>query len=85
MWSIWIILIQTTMIAFLSYLKHPDFKVHVKQNAKTHKAEMCAEIHSMFDVAWYVFACMIADVAAPADVDYMFSQGSILTCMCCGE
>ncbi len=30
---------------------------------------------------------MVADVAPPADVDmdYEFSQGSILTCMCCGE
>ena len=65
----------------------PDFKMRVKQNSKTHKAEMTAEIHSVFDIAWYAFARMVADVAPPADVDmdYMFSQGSILTCMCCGE
>ena len=65
----------------------PDFKMRVKQNPKTHKAEMTAEIHSVFDIAWYAFARMVADVAPPADVNmnYMFSQGSILTCMCCGE
>lgn len=65
----------------------PDFKMRVKQNPKTHKAEMIAEIHSVFDIAWYSFARMVSDVAPPADVDmdYMFSQGSILTCMCCGE
>ena len=65
----------------------PDFKLRVKQNPKTHKAEMMAEIHSVFDIAWYSFARMVADVAPPADDDlnYMFSQGSILTCMCCGE
>lgn len=65
----------------------PDFKMRVKQDRKTHKAEMCAEIHSVFDIAWYAFARMVADVAPPADtdLDYMFSQGSILTCMGCGE
>lgn len=65
----------------------PDFKMRVKQDPKTHKAEMSAEIHSVFDIAWYAFARMVADVAPPADVDmdYEFSQGSILTCMCCGE
>lgn len=64
----------------------PDFKMRVKQDKKTHKTEMCAEIHSVFDIAWYAFARIVADVAPPADVDmdYMFSQGSILTCMCCG-
>lgn len=65
----------------------PDFKMRVKQNRKTHKVEMSAEIHSVFDIAWYSFARMVSDVAPPVDVDmdYEFSQGSILTCMCCGE
>ena len=42
---------------------------------------------SVFDIARYAFARMVADVAPPADVDmdYDFSQSSILTCMCCGE
>ncbi len=65
----------------------PDFKMRVRQDKKTHKVEMSAEIHSVFDIAWYAFARMVADVAPPADIDmnYDFSQGSILTCMCCGE
>ena len=48
---------------------------------------MSAEIHSVFDIARYFFARMVSDVASPVDVDmdYEFSQGSILTCMCCGE
>ena len=67
----------------------PDFKMRVKQNPKTYKAEMCAEIHSVFDIAWYTFARMISDVAPPIDVDmdldYEYSEGSVLTCMACGN
>lgn len=65
----------------------PDFKMRVKQNKKTHKAEMAAEINSVFDIAWYAFARMISDVAPRLDydLDNIFPQGSILTCMACGE
>lgn len=65
----------------------PDFKMRVKQDPKTHKVEMAADIHSVFDIAWYAFARMVSDVAPPPDseMDYEFSQASILTCMCCGE
>ena len=65
----------------------PGFKLRLKQDKKTHKAELTAEIKSVFDIAWYAFARMVADVAPPADVDpdYEFSQGSIITCMACGE
>ena len=53
--------------------------MRVKLDRKTHKAEMCAGTHSVFDIAWYAFARMVADVAPPADIDmdYEFSQGSI--------
>ena len=65
----------------------PDFKMRVKQNPKTHKTEMSAEIHTVFDIAWYAFARMVSDIAPPADTDmnYMYSHGSILSCMACGE
>lgn len=65
----------------------PDFKMCAKQDRKKPTANMCAEIHSVFDIVWHAFARMVADVAPPAnvDMDYDFSQGSILTCMCCGE
>lgn len=44
---------------------------------------MVADIHSVFDIAWYAFARMVADIAplANTDMDYMFLQGPILTCM----
>ena len=65
----------------------PDFKLRLKRDRKTEKVEMGADIRSVFDIAWYAFARMVADVAPPADVDpnYMYAQGSILTCMACGE
>ena len=44
-------------------------------------------VQSVFDIAWYTFARLVADVAPPIDkdMDYFESQGSILTCMACGE
>ena len=49
--------------------------------------EESAGINSVFDIAWYSFARMVADVVplADGDMDYNFSQGFNLTCMCCRE
>lgn len=65
----------------------PDIKLNLKQNTRTHKIEMGAVVNSVFDIAWYAFARMVATVAPPADhdPDYMYPQGSVLTCMSCGE
>ena len=65
----------------------PDFRMKLKVDKKTHKIMFGANIQSIFDIAWYTFARLTADVAPPMDndLDYMFAQGSILTCMCCGE
>lgn len=65
----------------------PAVKMNLKQNKRSKRIEMGAEVHSVFDIAWYSFARMVATVAPPADTDpdYVFSQGSVLTCMGCGE
>lgn len=65
----------------------PDIRWRLKENVKTGKIEMGAEVNSVFDIAWYSFARMVADVAPPIDDDlnYMYSQGSVLTCMACGR
>lgn len=65
----------------------PDFTMRLRQDRRNHKIEMAADVYSVFDIAWYAFAQMIADVAPPADIDpnYDFSQGSILTCMACSN
>ena len=65
----------------------PDFRLRLKQDQKTHKVELVADIDSVFDISWYTFARLVATVAPPVDTDlrYEYSQGSILTCMSCGE
>lgn len=65
----------------------PDFTMRLRQGRKNHKIEMAADVHSAFNIAWYAFAHMVADVAPPADTDpnYDFSQSSILTRMACGD
>ncbi len=65
----------------------PDIRMRLQKNKKTGKIEMAADVQSVFDIAWYTFARMVADVAPPIDkdMDYFESQGSILTCMACGE
>ena len=65
----------------------PDFRMRLKIDRKSHRVMFGADIQSIFDIAWYTFARLTADVAPPMDddPDYMFAQGSILTCMCCGE
>ena len=65
----------------------PDFRMRLKVNQKTGKIEYGADVQSVFDICWYAFSRKVADVAPPADTDlnFMFSQGSILSCMMCGK
>ncbi len=64
-----------------------DIRIRLHKNKKTGKIEMGADVKSVFDIAWYTFARLVADVAPPIDEDlnYFESQGSVLTCMTCGE
>ena len=65
----------------------PDFRMRLRVDGLTHRIMYGADISSVFDIAWYTFARMIADDAPPVDVDldYLTSQGSILFCLCCGK
>ena len=65
----------------------PDIRMRLQKNKRTGKIELGADVQSVFDIAWYTFARLVADVAPPIDkdMDYFESQGSILTCMACGE
>ena len=64
----------------------PDFNMRLKTDSKG-KVLYAADVKSVFDIAWYTFARMVADVSAPIDesLDYMFYQGSVLSCLACGE
>lgn len=65
----------------------PAFRMRLHTDKRSHKVMFGADIQSIFDIAWYMFARLTADIAPPMDdsLNYMFSQGSILTCMCCGQ
>ena len=65
----------------------PDFRMRLKLDKKTGKVMFGADIQSVFDICWYTFSRIVADVAPPVDedLDYFESQGSILSCLACGK
>lgn len=65
----------------------PDFRMRLKMNRWSKKIEYGADVYSVFDICWYTFARMVADIAPPADkrIDDEYSQGSILSCLACGR
>ena len=65
----------------------PDFRMRLKLDREKSKIMYGADIKSVFDICWYTFSRMVADVAPPVDDDlnYFESQGSILSCLACGK
>jgi len=65
----------------------PDFRMRLKLDKKTSKVMYGADVQSVFDICWYTFSRIVADVAPPLDPDlrYEESQGAILSCLCCGN
>lgn len=65
----------------------PDFRMRLKMNRRSKKIEYGADVYSVFDICWYAFGRLVADVAPPADygIDDEFSQASILSCLACGS
>lgn len=65
----------------------PDLRMRLKMNRRSKKIEYGADVNSVFDICWYAFARMVADIAPPADIgiDDEFSQASILSCLACGS
>lgn len=65
----------------------PDFRMRLKLDKKTGKVMHGADVQSVFDICWYTFSRIVADVAPPIDPDLRYEefQGAILSCLCCGE
>lgn len=65
----------------------PDFRMRLKLDREKGKIMYGADIQSVFDICWYTFSRLVADVAPPVDEDlkYFESQGSILSCLACGK
>lgn len=65
----------------------PDFKLRLKISPETNKPVLAAEVHSVFDIAWYTLAWMISEDPAPEDMQKHAprKEGVITRCACCGE
>ncbi len=65
----------------------PDFRIRLKVNPKNGQVVFAADVHSVFDIAWYTLARMIVDFGPPEEggtgVDT--SEGTLVTCLHCGE
>jgi hypothetical protein len=55
----------------------PDLRMRLKRDKKSGKVMYGADIQSVFDIFWYTFSRMVADIAPPVDEDlnYFESQG----------
>ncbi len=65
----------------------PEFRMKLKQDKRKDNIVFSADTQSIFDICWYSFARLIADVGPSVDEDlnYMQSTGSILACINCGD
>lgn len=65
----------------------PEFKVGLQFENKTDKIGMYADIDSVFDICWYTFSRLVADIAPPLDedLDSLYSNGSYICCLNCGR
>jgi hypothetical protein len=61
-----------------------DFRMRLKLDKKTGKVMYDADVQPVFDMCWYTFSKILADVSPPIDPDlrYEKSQGAILSCLC---
>lgn len=65
----------------------PEFHMKLKVNPRTKRVVYAADVQSVFDICWYTLSRMVADDAPPqdTDADLMGSEGSVLSCLCCGS
>ena len=65
----------------------PEFKVSLQFEKNSDKIGMYADIDSVFDICWYTFSRLIADIAPPLDedLDSFYSNGSYICCLNCGK
>ena len=65
----------------------PEFRMKLKAHPKTGRIQFAADVRSVFDICWYTLSRAVADDAPPEDEDpnSMFREGSLLSCLCCGD
>ncbi len=64
----------------------PDFQMCLKRNPRNDKVMFAANVNSVFDIAWYTLAHMIADYDPPTkNLDEPGNpKGTVITCLNCG-
>lgn len=65
----------------------PDFSMRLKINPKNKQVVFAADVHSVFDIAWYTLARMITDFGPieEGEDEKDLSEGTLVTCSNCGE
>ena len=64
----------------------PDFHMRLKMNPKNNSVVFAADVHSVFDIAWYTLARMIVDFGPPEEAGQRKEkyEGTLTTCPICG-
>lgn len=73
----------------------PDFRMRLKTNPATGNVVFAADIHSVFDISWYVLARALVDFGTPEDhavthgkenkANRSLNRQVICTCTICGK
>lgn len=68
----------------------PDIHIRLKIDPRTRKVAFAADVHSVFDICWYVLARKISEDAAPEEKGTSADkkavpEGVVKTCPYCGE
>ena len=77
--------IQETMIDLI-----PDIHIRLKIDQRTRKVAFAADVHSVFDICWYVLARKISEDVAPEEKGTsadkkVAHEGVVMSCPYCGE
>lgn len=65
----------------------PDFRMRLKVVPETQRTVFAADIHSVFDIAWYTLARLLADVRLTDEgsVERRYTEANVGVCKCCGR
>ena len=65
----------------------PDFRLRLKLHPKTRRMEFCADVNSVFDIAWYTLARMLSEQPEPEQVGKVHDrpEGIMVCCKNCGH
>lgn len=77
--------LQETMIDLI-----PDIHIRLKIDPRTRKVAFAADVHSVFDICWYVLARKISEDVAPEEKGTsadkkVAHEGVVMSCPYCGE